>query len=155
MLNEFGSGKRTYGDLSFVTKDSARTVKGLQFPISTSNTGGMFARNFDAEAIKDGLIQLIMTQQGERPMNYTYGTILRNAVFAPLDGELISEINSSIETAIRRFEPRVTIRTLQVTPNEENSGVDISLVFSLKDDVFSTQKINLTVNAQGAQINAQ
>jgi phage baseplate assembly protein W len=153
MVNEFGSGKRTYGDLSFVTKDSTRTVKGLQFPVNTSNTGGMFARNFDAEAIKDGLIQLIMTQQGERPMNYTYGTILRNAVFAPLDGQLISEINSSIETAIRRFEPRVSIRTLQVTPNEENSGVDISLVFSIKDDVFSTQTINLTVNAQGAQIN--
>lgn len=153
MVSEFGSGKGTYGDLSFVTKNSKRTVKGLQFPVSTSNTGGMFARNFDAEAIKDGLIQLLMTQQGERPMNYSYGTILRNSVFAPLDGQLISEIKTSIETAIKRFEPRVSIRTLQVTPNEETSGVDIALVFSIKDNVFSTETINLTVNTQGVQIN--
>jgi len=153
MVNQFGSGKRTYGDLNFVTRSDKRTVKGLQFPVNTSNTGGMFARNFDAEAIRDGLIQLIMTQRGERPMNHAYGTILRNAVFAPLDGQLISDIKSSIDTAIRRFEPRVAIRTLQVVPNEPASGVDISLVFSIKDDVFSSQTINLTVNAQGAQIN--
>ena len=153
MANEFGFGQRTYGDLNFVTKDSKRTVKGLQFPLSTSNTGGMFARSLDLEAIKDGLIQLIMTQRGERPMNYSYGTLVRSAVFSPLDGELISKVASSIETAIERYEPRVSIRDLKVIPNDAESGVDIRLVFSIKDGVFSTQTINLTVNAQGVQVN--
>lgn len=153
MTNQFGSGKGTYGDLNFVTKNSKNTVKGLQFPVSTANTGGMFARNVDSEAIKDGLLQLIMTQNGERPMNYEYGTILRAAVFEPLDGELISTIENSIQQAIRKFEPRVVIKSLRVTPENETAAVNISLNFSIKEGVFSTQTINLTVDAQGVQIN--
>ena len=153
MTSEFGSGQGTYGDLTFVTKNSKRTVKGLQYPVRTTNTGGMFARSFDAEAIKDGLIQLLMTQQGERPMNYSYGTVLRSSVFAPLDGQLISEVNASIENAIRKYEPRVVVRKLQVIPNDAESEIRVELTFSIKDDVFSTNTINLTVNAQGVQIN--
>lgn len=153
MVSEFGSGKGTYGDLSFVTKNSKRTVKGFQFPVSTSNTGGMFARNFDSEAIRDGLIQLLMTQRGERPMRYNYGTILRTAVFQPLDSQLISNIRNSIQSAIDLYEPRVVVRALNVTARESESAVDIELAFSIKDNVFSVETLNLTVNAQGVQIN--
>lgn len=152
MADQFGAGTGTYGDLSFVTKNSKRTVKGMQYPVSFSNTGGTFARNFDAEAIKDGLIQLIMTQRGERPMRSDFGTITRASVFAPLDAQLLSDIESSIRTAIDLYEPRVIIRSLSVTESADSS-VDIKLSFSVKDGVLSVQTLDLTVNSQGVQIN--
>lgn len=153
MINEFGSGTKTYGDLSFVTKNSKNTVKGLQFPLDISNTGGMFARNVDTEAIRDGLIQLIMTQNGERPMNYAYGTQVRAAVFEPLDDALVENLADSIRSAVERFEPRVLLRGVNVTPDIEDSRLDISVDFSIKGGVFSVQQINLTVDSQGARIN--
>ena len=70
----------SYGNLQFVTTKKSNTVKGIQFPVSKSNTGGMFSFNLNERAIKDGLIQLIMTQQGERPMRPDFGTKLRSSV---------------------------------------------------------------------------
>ena len=153
MISEFGSGRRTYGDLNFVTTNTKNTVKGLQFPLSVSNTGGMFSRNIDIETIKDGLIQLIMTQNGERPMNYAYGTNVRGAVFEPLNADLIKRITTSIDTAIRRFEPRIIVKSLDVVENVEESGIDISLAFAVKNGVFSVQTIKLTVDSQGGRVN--
>ena len=153
MANEFGTGTGSYGDLSFVTKNDKRTIKGMQYPVRISNTGGTFARNFDVEAIRDGLVQLIMTQKGERPMRADFGTITRAAVFAPLDAQLLSDIETSIRDAIDRYEPRVTLRGLSVLPTDE-SAINIDLEFSIKGGVLSIQRLNLIVNSQGVEINA-
>ena len=153
MANEFGTGTGSYGDLSFVTKNDKQTIKGMQYPVRTSNTGGTFARNFDVEAIRDGLVQLIMTRKGERPMRADFGTITRAAVFAPLDAQLLSDIETSIRDAIDRYEPRVTLRGLSVLPTDE-SAINIDLEFSIKGGVLSIQRLNLTVNSQGVEINA-
>ena len=153
MANEFGTGTGSYGDLSFVTKNDKQTIKGMQYPVRTSNTGGTFARNFDVEAIRDGLVQLIMTQKGERPMRADFGTITRAAVFAPLDAQLLSDIETSIRDAIDRYEPRVTLRGLSVLPTDESS-INVDLEFSIKGGVLSIQRLNLTVNSQGVEINA-
>lgn len=153
MPSEFGNSQGTYGDLNFVTTKQTKTVNGLKFPVKTSNTGGMFARNVDAQAIKDGLLQLIMTQNGERPMRYDYGTALRRSVFAPLDSTTVSDLTASIQNAINTYEPRVIIRVLEVIPDEATSSLSINLVFSIKNDVFHTQQIALTVDARGVQVN--
>jgi uncharacterized protein len=153
MVNSFGSNTRTYGDVHFVTQKYEKTVKGLQFPVKTTNTGGMFSRNFNEEAIKDGLLQLIMTQRGERPMRYDYGTTLRASVFAPLDSQTVSDLRNSIQTAIEKYEPRVIIRELNVVPVTENSQINVELVFSPKDNVFFSDRIALTVDSQGVRLN--
>lgn len=153
MANEFGTGTGSYGDLSFVTKNDKRTIKGMQYPVRASNTGGTFARNFDVEAIRDGLIQLIMTQKGERPMRADFGTITRAAVFAPLDTQLLFEVEKSIRDAIERYEPRVSLRGLSVRESDD-SRINIILEFSIKGGTLSVQRLNLTVNSQGVEINA-
>lgn len=143
----------SYGDLSFVTKKDQNPVKGIEFPVRSTSTGGIFSRNFNEQSVKDGLIQLIMTQRGERPMRYDYGTDVRGSVFAPMDSLLVSNLESSIRNAIDRYEPRVVIRDLQVISDEQNSSIDIKLVFSMKDNVFFSDQVYLTVNPQGVEIN--
>jgi len=143
----------SYGDLSFVTKKDQNPVKGIEFPVRSTSTGGIFSRNFNEQSVKDGLIQLIMTQRGERPMRYDYGTDVRGSVFAPMDSLLVSNLESSIRNAIDRYEPRAVIRDLQVIPDEQNSSIDIKLVFSMKDNVFFSDQVYLTVNPQGVEIN--
>tara|TARA_R100000008_G_scaffold86630_1_gene80553 strand:+ start:413 stop:853 length:441 start_codon:yes stop_codon:yes gene_type:complete len=143
----------SYGDLAFGTIKSENTIKGLEFPVKTTNTGGMFSRSFNSHCIRDGLLQLIMTQRGERPMRLDYGTSVRTSVFAPLNSNTVSNIRQSILTAISKYEPRVVIKTLEVTPNDAESSIAISLVFSVKGDVFFTDQISLVVNSAGVQVN--
>ena len=143
----------SYGDLQFVTTNLNTAVKGLEWPVRVSNTGGMFSRNFNESSVKSGLIQLLLTQQGERPMRPTYGTQLRHSVFAPLDSDTRTVLENTIKEAIAIYEPRVIIRSFEVAQDDANSSIDISLVFSMKDNVFSTDGIYLTIDAKGAQIN--
>ena len=137
----------------FGTKDDSRTIKGLQYPVRISNTGGTFARNFDGEAIKGGLIQLILTQQGERPMRADFGTITRAALFEPLDAQLLSQVETSIRNAISRYEPRVVLRGVSVRANED-SRLNIIVEFTIKGGTLSVQRLDLTVGQQGVDVNA-
>ena len=136
----------SYGDLTFATSENQRIIRGMAWPVKTTNTGGMFSCAYDKEAIKDGLIQLLLTQRGERPMRPDYGTTLRGSTFDPMDATTITNLRQTILTAIAKYEPRVRVITFKVTPQSDNSAIDISLVFSLKHDVLFTESILLTVS---------
>jgi len=140
----------SYGDMSFVTKASKNTIKGLEWPCRNTNTGGMVSRNYNLVSIKQGLIQLILTQRGERPMRLDFGTDVRRSVFDPLDATTLSNLRTTIAAAIEKYEPRVIMQHLGVSASDDESRVDIKLVFSVKEDVLSTESIELTVNANGA-----
>jgi phage baseplate assembly protein W len=143
----------SYGDLSFTTTNAAHAVRGLAWPCRINNTGGMFSANYNETSIRDSLIQLLLTQRGERPMRLDYGTALRTSVFAPMDSQTVENLESSIRTAIERYEPRVIIRSFSLTPSEETSQMFLEIAFSVKDNVFTTDGIYLTVNTQGVEIN--
>ena len=142
----------SYGDLQFVTTNTPHSVRGLTWPCKTTNTGGMFSVNFNETSVREGLIQLLLTSRGERPMRLDYGTDLRRSVFAPLDVVTINNLKETIQSAIATYEPRVIIQSLKVEQTKE-SELDISLVFSMRGNVFSTNGIYLTINSQGATIN--
>ena len=143
----------SYGDLQFTTTNNVHSVKGLAWPCRTANTGGMFSRNYNETSIKDSLIQLILTQRGERPMRLDYGTELRHSVFAPMDSQTVKTLENSILAAIERYEPRVLIRSFRLNPREETSEMFLEIAFSVKNNVFATDGIFLTVNTQGVLIN--
>ena len=143
----------SYGDLQFATTSKAHALRGLAWPCRTTNTGGMFARNYNETSVKDSLIQLILTQRGERPMRLDYGTDLRASVFAPMDSQTMEALENSIVTAVARYEPRVIVRSFKLNPREETSEMYLELAFSMKDNVFATDGIMLTVSTQGVIIN--
>tara|TARA_R110002110_G_scaffold212570_9_gene425534 strand:- start:182 stop:523 length:342 start_codon:yes stop_codon:yes gene_type:complete len=112
----------------------------------------MFSVNFNESSVREGLIQLLLTSRGERPMRLDYGTDLRASIFAPLDSVTIDNMRTTIKTAIDIYEPRVIVRSLDISSSEA-SELNLSLVFSMRENVFSTQGIYLTINNQGAVIN--
>lgn len=140
----------TYGDLKFATLRQQNTLRGLQFPFSYNNTGGIATNNINERSVKDGLMQLLFTRLGERPMRYDFGTDLRSVVFDPIDGETKSRIRQSIQTAIGKYEPRIVIRNITVEESERNQHqIDISLSFSIRGSLFFTDTIYFSVNQTG------
>tara|TARA_R110002051_G_scaffold264318_1_gene324246 strand:+ start:346 stop:546 length:201 start_codon:yes stop_codon:yes gene_type:complete len=62
-------------------------------------------------------------------------------------------LENSIVTAVARYEPRVIVRSFKLNPREETSEMYLELAFSMKDNVFATDGIMLTVSTQGVIIN--
>jgi len=95
-------------------------IIGLKYPIS-DNPKGLMAAATGAAAIKSDLMQLILTNPGERVMLSDFGTGLRKLLFEQNNDILFEKIRSAIIEAISRWEPRVVLQEVIVT-NQDNEA---------------------------------
>ena len=84
------------------------------------NTGS-FKIN-DIELIKLDLLNHIFTRRGERVMMPTFGTIIPDLVFEPLDEETIDQLESELRVVFD-YDPRVELLDLIVTPDIDSNAV--------------------------------
>ena len=106
--------------------------------------GWAFPPTFDAPAnevamvagerdIRESLFILLSTSQGERVMVPTYGCDLHRFVFAELTTGIMSEIREMVATAIRRWEARIDVIAIHVTPDAKEPGmIRIEIDYSVR-----------------------
>lgn len=91
----------------------------------------------DEVAIKQAIINLLLTNKGERFFDSRIGSSLSALLFEQLDYATASLINIEIQNTIQFYEPRIEILSLRTKPNYDSNGFDIELVFEItgRDDV--------------------
>ena len=85
----------------------------------------------DASAIKQAIVNLLLTNKGERLMNPEYGSGIRRYLFEPLDYGTSALIKQNIVTTIGRFEPRISVQEIVSRPDFENNGFEITMTYSI------------------------
>jgi phage baseplate assembly protein W len=123
----------------------------LAFPLQRG-TQGPFATNDDTfNAVADDLRILLITNHGERPIQYDFGTNLRGLVFE-FEGEQLNQaIKDRIVSAIDKWLPFVTIKNMKIDSSNTNSTiksnqVTVTIEFGIGNiDVTKvlTQRVNL------------
>lgn len=96
---------------------------------------------FDANAIKNSLVNLFNTAPGERFLLPDYGSDLRRYVFEPVSVSMAEQIGGQLYREIRRWEPRVRILNLDVTGSLSRQEYTITLELGIP---FLTEPLNLT-----------
>ena len=86
----------------------------------------------DASAIKQAIVNLLLTNKGERLMNPGYGSDIRRYLFEPLDYGTANQIKGNIRDTIERFEPRISVVRLKASPNYDDNGFDITMTYSIR-----------------------
>lgn len=89
------------------------------FPI-VKNPLGLLAPVTGLKGIKGDLIQLLLTNPGDRVMLPTYGTPLRRLLFEPNTTFLADAAKSAIIQAINTWEPRIVVESIEVENNATN-----------------------------------
>jgi hypothetical protein len=107
--------------------------------------GGVLTQSENLGALRDGVIQLIMTSRGARVMRPDYGTDIRKSVFEPMDTTILQTLKGQITQTIATYEPRVVVQQLNLIPDEDRNSLTISLVLSTKNDLLTTTSVALTV----------
>ncbi len=110
---------------------------GCQYPLIKS-ARGIFAHRSGVNQIKADLLQLLLTNPGERVMLPTYGTPLRQLMFEPNDSSLELRARQMINDAILAWEPRIVIQNIEIT-----SKIDRSVLS--KDDSYDEQEAILYI----------
>ena len=86
----------------------------------------------DASAIKQAIVNLLLTNKGERLMNPDYGSDIRSYLFEPLDYGTANAITTNIRYSIDRWEPRITVSRIKAYPNFDDNGFDVEMTYEIR-----------------------
>ena len=86
------------------------------------------------DAIKRAIRNLILTNQGEQVFNELYGGNITALLFENFTPITELDIKSNITDTIKTYEPRATVRGVEVIPNADANAIKINVVFSINDN---------------------
>ena len=87
----------------------------------------------NADAVKTAIQNLILTKNYERPFHPEIGSQISALIFENFIPSTITALEKSIETTIRKFEPRARILDIQINDNSDKNAIDIEVTFALSN----------------------
>lgn len=100
-------------------------LKGFPFPVERNPLGFLYTQ-LGSKNIKSDLIQLILTNPGDRVMLSQFGTPLRKFFYEPNTESTRLLISQAITNAISAWEPRITVQSITVTNLSETDVNEIT-----------------------------
>ncbi len=98
----------------------------------------------DVELVKMDLLNHIFTRRGSRVMMPTFGTVIPDLVFEPLD-EQTTEILEDELRSVFDFDPRVETVSLDLVVQEDQYTVTVAVqLFYVELDIIDSFELNIT-----------
>ena len=132
-------------DLNYITTNAKKRILGMAFPMMNEGIGGYVAQNENLRSLRDCVVQLIMTGRGARVMRPDYGTDLRASMFEQFTSEMIEVLRAQIIETIAKYEPRVIVKRVSLTPDYENHTLKVELYITSKDDLLNGELVEVLV----------
>jgi len=93
------------------------------------------------DAIKRSVQNLVRIQIGEVFFNNLIGTRISGALFELATTDFTDPIKTEIETVITNFEPRVSLKSVEVDADPDNNALDITISYGIVGLSTPTQTI--------------
>lgn len=121
---------------------------GFTFPMIQKGPQGRvnYVHNNSQRLIADSVLQVLMTLPGERLGNPTFGCRVRRIPFEPNADTYVSVIQNLIIEALTLWEPRVTIRSTDITVAfaTDNSGqTNITVAYRINNPDFTGNPVSI------------
>ena len=108
-----------------------RRAVGITVPLSGK---AVFNSSYETKnAIKSNLINFILTGKGERYFNPTFGSGIRNLIFANINRDNLTSLELIIRDELASFFPNLDINELTLSSNIDDNTILFSLKFSITD----------------------
>jgi len=96
-------------------------------------------------AIARSIRNLVLTSPGEKFFNPNLGSRVSETLFDTVDQISAAAIKDEIETTIIRFEPRVKLNDVAVTPDFDNYTFDVKIVYDIVGIDALTQQLTFAL----------
>jgi hypothetical protein len=97
------------------------------------NGPGVFNKTYTTkDQIKSNLINLLLTDVGERVMNPNFGCNLRRFLFEGITSDNMEEVATSLGSSISTFIPEINVTNIEIIPTTDNNTIDINIDYYLK-----------------------
>jgi hypothetical protein len=110
--------EETYKDLDFTFKQNPNT-----------NDVGIKKNN---AAVIQSCLNILRTNNGERPFNYNFGANLRSYLFENITRITAASMATSINTALKNYEPRIEVLNTNIQARPDSNEVFITVTGRVK-----------------------
>ena len=108
--------------------------KGLGFPIRPDPATGQMPTVQGMALVRQSIGQILDTEPGERIMLPAFGCGLRRFLMEPNTLTTRSAMERDIEDALNRWEPRIQLTNVAVTPDKDPSLVWVEISYVRRSD---------------------
>lgn len=108
-----------------------------------------FKLDYDINAIANSLRNLFTTTPGDKILNPDYGLDLRKYLFEQATVEMANSIRGEIYTQVAIYEPRVKIRSVNITILEDVNEYDITIYMDIPALNISNVSFFGTLKSEG------
>jgi phage baseplate assembly protein W len=105
--------------------------KGWKFPIKVNAKGGL-SYSAGPERIQDAIWIVLSTSLGERLMRPDFGTGVHDFVFQPNSDVMRTRLQSAVNDALLKWEPRIELTHVKVQEGDQPSQVLVSIDYRIR-----------------------
>jgi len=112
---------------------------GISLPFNGPNSKPFNSTYSTKDQIKSNLVDLILTNKGERVFNPEFGSDLKKVLFEGLTEDTNNVVQRLIADSINTFLPDVILNEVLLVPNTDNNSLSITIKYSLRISETSDQ----------------
>ena len=112
--------------------------------IANPNTQDL-ALKYDVESVKQSVINILLTNAGERPFNPKFGGGLNGYLFDNFDGITAAAMENTIVNTLRNLEPRVRVDKVDITDLSHRNALRVSLEITILSPEERTDIVEFVV----------
>jgi len=117
----------------------------IDFGFRANPNTGDIALKRDEQAIKQSVVNILLTNKGERPFDPDFGSNITNQLFENFDPIVKQLIDEDIRGALRNYEPRVRVLNVDVNAQPDRNSIDISVEFQIRSPEQTVTTVNFSV----------
>jgi len=109
--------------------------------------------DYDINAIKNSLINLLTTSPGEKILDPAFGLDLRYFLFEPFNRFNDGEFTNRIYSYLRSYEPRINIIQINSQGNQDLQSYAFNIIFTIPTLSTKMLSLNGSLNSNGYVFN--
>ena len=103
---------------------------GVSLPFGNTYTDKIFNKTFStAEQIKSNLVNLLLTDKGERVFNPEFGCGLRELLFEQINPTTENSIRDTILSSVNIYIPDITINNIEI--GDYNNTYTVTIIYTV------------------------
>lgn len=113
---------------------------GVALPFGRSGTNQLFNSTFSTkDQIKSNIVNLLLTNKGERILNYEFGSNLKQMLFENITSLTEDNIRDTIITSMNIYIPEVRVNNVAIDNNYDSNTINITIDYTLNISGTSDQ----------------
>lgn len=124
---------------NFLKNNPGLIYSDVDFKLKKDNSGNI-SKVTGGESISQSIKTILSTYPGERHMLPEFGSRLREYLFDPIDIDTLDLMQTEIEFALERWEPRIIVSNIDITEDVDRNQLVINIFYTSidtgVDDIF-------------------